>query len=145
MVDFNIRKATEGDVQYFFDSIQSTYNTKLDSIIFHERFKSLIKNKNAMIFVAYNNLQNIVGSIICEKKSNLADGVNCVLIKEFYITPKYRKLNIADKLYEYIETKAASLSIYKVEVLCNINATTTQSFYMRKKFKSEKKLYTKIF
>jgi len=145
MLEFNIRNATEGDVNYFFESIELTYNTKLDSIVFFERFKSLIKNKNSLIFVAYNNLQNIVGSIICEKKANLVDGFNCVLIKEFYVTPKYRKLNIADKLYEHVESKAANLSIYRVEVLCNINATTTQSFYMRKKFKSEKKLFTKIF
>ncbi len=145
MSDYIIRNATEGDVNYFFESIQLTYNTKLDSVVFYEKYKTLLKNKNSLIFVATNNLQNIVGSIICEKKYNLVDDSGCILIKEFYITPKYRKLNIADKLYESLEKKATSLSIYKFEVLCNINATTTQGFYMRKKFKSEKKLYAKIF
>ncbi len=145
MSDYNIRNATEGDVNYFFESIQQTYNTKLDSVLFFERYKSLVKSKHSLILVACNNLQNIVGSIICEKKYNLFDECGCILIKEFYISPKYRKLNIADKLYEMLEKKAASLYIYKLEVLCNTCATTTQNFYMRKKFKSEKKLYSKIF
>jgi GNAT superfamily N-acetyltransferase len=65
-------------------------------------------------------------------------------IKEFYISPKYRKLNLANDLFHHIEVAADMLGVFKIEVLCNLTATTTQNFYLRNKFKIDKKSYVKL-
>jgi len=141
--NWKIRKAELNDINYFHQALEQTYLSNINIEIFGEQFKKVIKNKNSFVYVAENTLGNQMGCIICEKEENIFSNKPNIQIKEFYISPNYRKLNVADDLFLYVYEKAIKQGFDKIEVLCNITSTTTQNFYSRKKFRPTKKLYVK--
>jgi N-acetylglutamate synthase-like GNAT family acetyltransferase len=141
--NWKIRKAELNDINYFHQALEQTYLGNINIEIFREQFKKIIKNKNSFIYVAENTLGNQMGCIICEKEENIFSSKPNIQIKEFYISPNYRKLNVADDLFLYVYEKAIKQGFDKIEVLCNLTSTTTQNFYSRKKFRPTKKLYMK--
>ena len=141
--NWKIRKAELNDVNYFHQALEQTYLSNINIEIFGEQFKKVIKNKNSFVYVAENTLGNQMGCIICEKEENIFSNKPNIQIKEFYISPNYRKLNVADDLFLYVYEKAIKQGFDKIEVLCNLTSTTTQNFYSRKKFRPTKKLYVK--
>jgi ribosomal protein S18 acetylase RimI-like enzyme len=140
---WEIRNATENDVDYFLEAFHQIYNQQFDKHNFTELFKKKIKSQNSLLFVAQNTLGNIIGCMVCEKQESLQILKPFLQIKEFYISPKYRKFNLAEDMYVYIENKAIKMGIPKIEVLCNYTATTTQNFYLRRKFMIDRKSYVK--
>lgn len=140
---WDIRKATIEDVDYFLEAYFQIYNTKFEKSLFLEIFKKKLKSQFSLLYVAQNALGNIIGCIICEKQESLQLLKPIIQIKEFYISPKYRKFNLAEDLYTYVEEKAIKQGIPKIEVMCNYTATTTQNFYLRRKFVIDRKSYIK--
>jgi N-acetylglutamate synthase-like GNAT family acetyltransferase len=141
--NWNIRKAELKDLNYVHQALEQTYLNTIDIEMFREQFKKKIQNKNSFIYVAANALGNQMGCIICEKEENVISNKPNIQIKEFFITPIYRKLNVADDLFLHVYEKAMQKGFDKIEVLCNLTSTTTQNFYSRKKFRPTKKLYVK--
>jgi len=141
--NWTIRKANLKDVNYFHQSIQHIHSMNIDMDIFKEQFVKKLRNRNCLLYVIETTLANPIGCICCEKEESLLTNKPIIQIKEFYISPMYRKLNIADELFLYIYEKSVKLGMNKIEVLCNLNSTTTQNFYARKKFLPIKKLYVK--
>jgi len=141
--NWKIRKAELNDINYFHQALEQTYLSNINIEIFGEQFKKVIKNKNSFVYVAENTLGNQMGCIICEKEEKIFSNKPNIQIKEFYISPNYRKLNVADDLFLYVYEKAIKQGFDKIEVLCNLTSTTTQNFYSRKKFRPTKKLYVK--
>jgi N-acetylglutamate synthase-like GNAT family acetyltransferase len=141
--NWKIRKAELTDINYFHQAIEQVYMYSINMEIFMQQFKKKIKNKNSLLYVAVNTLGNQMGCIICEKEENIISNKPNFQIKEFYISPNYRKLNVADDLFLHVYEKAMKQGVEKIEVLCNLTSTTTQNFYSRKKFKPIKKLYVK--
>jgi N-acetylglutamate synthase-like GNAT family acetyltransferase len=140
---WEIRNATEHDLDYFLDAFYQIYNQQLDQHSFFELFKKKLKSQNSLLFVAQNTLGNIIGCMVCEKQESLQILKPMIQIKEFYISPKYRKFNLAEDMYVYIENKAIKMGVPRIEVLCNYTATTTQNFYLRRKFVIDRKSYIK--
>jgi ribosomal protein S18 acetylase RimI-like enzyme len=140
---WEIRNATEQDLDYFLDAFHQIYNQQLDKHSFFELFKKKLKSQNSLLFVAQNTLGNIIGCMVCEKQESLQILKPMIQIKEFYISPKYRKFNLAEEMYVHIENKAIKMGVPKIEVLCNYTATTTQNFYLRRKFVIDRKSYIK--
>jgi N-acetylglutamate synthase-like GNAT family acetyltransferase len=141
--NWTIRKANLKDVNYFHQSIQHIHSMNIDMDIFKEQFVKKLRNRNCLLYVIETTVANPIGCICCEKEESLLTNKPIIQIKEFYISPMYRKLNIADELFLYIYEKSVKLGMNKIEVLCNLNSTTTQNFYARKKFLPIKKLYVK--
>jgi N-acetylglutamate synthase-like GNAT family acetyltransferase len=141
--NWTIRKANLKDLNYFHESIQQIHSMNIDMDIFKEQFVKKLRNRNCLLYVIETTLANPIGCICCEKEESLLTNKPIIQIKEFYISPMYRKLNIADELFLYIYEKSVKLGMNKIEVLCNLNSTTTQNFYARKKFLPIKKLYVK--
>lgn len=141
--NWTIRKANLKDLNYFHQSIQQIHSMNIDMDIFKEQFVKKLRNRNCLLYVIETTLANPIGCICCEKEESLLTNKPIIQIKEFYISPMYRKLNIADELFLYIYEKSVKLGMNKIEVLCNLNSTTTQNFYARKKFLPIKKLYVK--
>ena len=141
--NWNIRKAELKDLNYVHQALDQTYLNTIDIEMFRAQFKKKIQNKNSFIYVAANTLGNQMGCIICEKEENVISNKPNIQIKEFFITPIYRKLNVADDLFLHVYEKAMKQGFDKIEVLCNLTSTTTQNFYSRKKFRPTKKLYVK--
>jgi N-acetylglutamate synthase-like GNAT family acetyltransferase len=141
--NWKIRKATVNDANYFHQSLEQIHALKIDIEVFIAQFKKKLKNRNALFYVIETNIGNQIGCICCEKEEKLTSTKQIIQIKEFYISPAYRKLNIADELFTYIYEKSIHMSVEKIEVLCNLNATITQNFYLRKKFTPSKKLFVK--
>ena len=141
--NWKIRKAELNDLNYFHQALEQIYLNSIDIQMFGNQFKKIIKNKNCFVYVAENTFGNQMGCIICEKEENIFSYKPNIQIKEFYISPNYRKLNVADDLFLYVYEKATKQGFEKIEVLCNLTSTTTQNFYLRKKFRPTKKLYVK--
>ena len=141
---WEIRKAVLEDMDYLIESYNQIYGINLDKHSFLELFKKKIKSQSSLIYVAENALGNLIGCIVCEKQETFHLLKPVLQIKEFYISPKYRKFNLADELYSFVEQKAQKFGIYKIEVMCNMTATTTQNFYLRKKFISDRRSYVKM-
>ena len=91
---WEIRNATENDVDYFLEAFHQIYNQLFDKNNFTELFKKKIKSQNSLLFVAQNTLGNIIGCMVCEKQESLQILKPFLQIKEFYISPKYRKFNL---------------------------------------------------
>ncbi len=141
--NWKIRKANLIDVNYFHQSIEQIHSMKIQFDVFTEQFKKKLKNKNCLLYVIETTLGSQIGCICCEKEESFLTSRPIIQIKEFYISPAYRKLNIADDLFLFIYEKSIQLGMDKIEVLCNLNSTTTQNFYSQKKFIPVKKLYVK--
>jgi len=140
---WTIRKAQIDDVDYFLESYNLIYGLKNDKNAFTELYKKKLKSQSSLLCVALNTLGNPIGCIVCEKQESFQILKPVLQIKEFYISPKYRKLHLADDLYIFIENLALKSGITKIEVMCNLTATTTQYFYLRKKFVLDRKTYVK--
>jgi GNAT superfamily N-acetyltransferase len=143
MKDWQIRKAQLGDFNYFYQAIQEVHGNSIDSVIFKVQFSKKIISKSDFIYVIETLLGNSIGFIVCNKVESFINNKPNIQINEFYISPNYRKMNLADELFLFIYEKALKLGFHKIEVLCNLTSTTTQNFYTRKKFKPTKKLYIK--
>jgi GNAT superfamily N-acetyltransferase len=141
---WEIRKAVLADADYFLASYFQIYGIKLDEHSFSEMFKKKIKSQSSLLCVAINAIGNKIGCIVCERHESFQVLKPVLQIKEFYISPKYRKFNLADEIYSFVETKAAKMGVNKIEVMCNLSATTTQNFYLRKKFTLDRKSYVKV-
>jgi len=141
---WEIRKAEWEDVDYLIVAFTEIYGTPFDKFTFSESYKKKLKSQQSIIYVAENAIGNLIGCIVCEKQILLQLLEPIIQIKEFYISPKYRKLNLAEDLYYHLENKAIKMGINKIEVMCNYTATTTQNFYLRKKFVADRKSYIKI-
>lgn len=138
-----IRKAGIEDIDYFMESYFQIYASHFEKNAFVELYKKKLKSQSSWLYVAENALGNKIGCIVCEKQETFQLPQSILQIREFYISPKYRKYHLADDLYVYIENKAIKMGITKIEVLCNLTATTTQNFYLRKKFVTDRKSYVK--
>ena len=143
ILPINIRSVRLDDFEFIFDSLQQIH-LNLDKNIFLENFKKKTKNKKSWIFIAENLGSQKLGFIICENLHFIHFKKEAIIISNFYIAPKYRKMKVADLLYEFVEAKAINYNIHQVLVMCNITATTTQNFYTKHKFKFDKKTYLKI-
>lgn len=141
---WDFRKAELLDADFFIESYFQIYGLKLDKLSFLELYKKKLKSQSSLLYVAVNAIGNTIGCIVCEKQESFQVLKPVLQIKEFYISPKYRKFNLADDLYAYVEDKAVKSGIPKIEVMCNLTATTTQNFYLRKKFTTDKKSYIKL-
>jgi N-acetylglutamate synthase-like GNAT family acetyltransferase len=141
--NWSIRKATVNDANYFHQSIEQIHAMKIDVEVFIAQFKKKLKSRNSLFYVIETTMGNQIGCICCDKEEMLTSTKQIIQIKEFYISPAYRKLNIADELFAYIYEKSLHMSVDKIEVLCNLNSTITQNFYLRKKFTPSKKLFVK--
>ena len=141
--DWEIKNASYEDADFFLNSFREIYGHHFDVFFFVEFFKKKINSPHSILCVAVNSNGNRIGCFVCEKQELFQDLKPVLQIKEFYISPKYRKLKLADDIYAYIEQKAFEIGFSRIEVMCNIKATTTHNFYRRKKFEADKKLYTK--
>jgi ribosomal protein S18 acetylase RimI-like enzyme len=141
--DWDIRKACINDLNYFHQAVEEIYNKKIDIHIFNEQFKKKVSNRNSFLYVIETAIGNLLGFIVCDKAESLISNKPTLHITEFYISPKYRKMNLADELFLDMYDKASKMGFDKIEVLCNLTSTTTQNYYVRKKFSPTKKLYIK--
>jgi N-acetylglutamate synthase-like GNAT family acetyltransferase len=141
--NWKIRKANLNDLKYFHQAIEQIHSMKIELEVFQEQFVKKLKNKNCLLYVIETTIGSQIGCICCEKEEGLLTNKPIMQIKEFYVSPAYRKLNIAEDLFLFIYDKSIQLGMDKIEVLCNLNSTTTQNFYSRKKFIPIKKLYVK--
>jgi len=142
-LQINIRSVRLDDFDFIFEALQQIH-LNLDKDIFLENFKTKTKNKKSWIFIAENFGSQKLGFIICENMHFIHFKKEAIIISNFYISPKYRKMKVADLLYEFVEAKAIDYNIHQILVMCNITATTTQNFYTKHKFKFDKKTYQKI-
>jgi ribosomal protein S18 acetylase RimI-like enzyme len=142
-LQINIRSVRLDDFDFIFEALQQIH-LNLDKDIFLENFKTKTKNKKSWIFIAENIGSQKLGFIICENMNFIHFKKEAIIISNFYIAPKYRKMKVADLLYEFVEAKAIDYNIHQILVMCNITATTTQNFYTKHKFKFDKKTYQKI-
>jgi ribosomal protein S18 acetylase RimI-like enzyme len=141
--NWNFRKAVLQDVDYFLEAYFQIYGAPLDRHSFVELYKKKLKSQSSYLYVAENELGSTIGCIVCELQESFQILKPVLQIKEFYISQKYRKLHLADELYAYVERTVINKGIAKIEVLCNLTSTTTQNFYIRKKFIGDKKSYIK--
>jgi len=142
-LQINIRSVRLDDFDFIFEALQQIH-LNLDKDIFLENFKTKTKNKKSWIFIAENLGSQKLGFIICENMHFIHYKKEAIIISNFYIAPKYRKMKVADLLYEFVEAKAIEHDVQQILVMCNITATTTQNFYTKHKFKFDKKTYLKI-
>ncbi len=140
---WTIRKATSNDLPYFIVSLSQIHLNEFDMENFSVKYNKICSTRNYIIAVAENELGNIIGCIIGEKIDFHINNKKAIQLKDFFVSPKYRKYHLADVLYAHVEAKAIQMGINNIEVLCNPVATTTQTFYLRKKFVADKKMYKK--
>jgi len=141
--DWQIRKAQIADFNYFYQAMQEVYGIAIEEQVFNKQFIKKVNSKTSFIYILETVLGNQIGFIVCDKVESFIDSKPNLQIHEFYISPNYRKMHLADELFLHIYEKASKLGFNKIEVLCNLTSTTTQNFYTRKKFKPTKKLYIK--
>jgi ribosomal protein S18 acetylase RimI-like enzyme len=137
-----IRNAKKEDFNFIYESLKLIY-TDLDKIGFLKRINIIQKKKKSWILVAENELNHIIGFIISQNIHYIDFQHESIIISDFYIEPKYRKLKLADKLFQEVEERAIKNDFNQIIVMCNITATTTQNFYTKHKFKFIKKAYIK--
>ena len=92
-------------------------------------------------YIGYTNSQMNIEAF--SSLYELFDSTIHVDIAHLYIAPKYRKLNAADNLYEFIVAQCRVLKATKISVSCGINSTLNQRFYTRRKFIYIKKMFMK--
>jgi GNAT superfamily N-acetyltransferase len=141
--DWQIRKAQIADFNYFYQAMQEVYGIAIEEQVFNKQFIKKVNSKTSFIYILETVLGNQIGFIVCDKVESFIDSKPNLQIHEFYISPNYRKMHLADELFLHIYEKASKLGFNKIEVLCNLTSTTTQNFYTRKKFKPTKKLFIK--
>jgi ribosomal protein S18 acetylase RimI-like enzyme len=137
-----IRNAKKEDFSFIYESLKLIY-TDLDKIGFLDRINIIQNKKKSWILVAENELNHIIGFIISQNIHYIDFQHESIIISDFYIEPKYRKLKLADKLFQEVEERAIKNDFNQIIVMCNITATTTQNFYIKHKFKFIKKTYIK--
>ena len=141
---FYLKDADINDMQLFFESYIGYTNLKINVEIFNSLYKARIKEKGWRLFVLITSQnQKQAGCVVLKINEELFDSSVHIDIAHLYIAPKFRKLNAADALYEFIEAQCMLLKASKLSVACGINSTLNQRFYTRRKFSYVKKMFTK--
>jgi N-acetylglutamate synthase-like GNAT family acetyltransferase len=143
-IDYNFKKASIDDLSIFYESFVEYTNSYLTISEFSTIFETNLKDKNFLFFVL--NKKDKPGSVGCVALMLYNEVFNQKInadIAHLYILPKYRKLQAADALYEFIELKCRDYQISKITVACGINSTLNQNFYTKRKFNYVKKGFSK--
>lgn len=139
---FHIRNAKKDDFAYIYESLQLVYQD-LQQEEFLKKINIIFKKKKSWILVAENQFNKKIGFIISQNVNLINFKYQTLIITDFFINPKFRELKVADILYQELEQKAKENEFNEISVMCNINSTTTQNFYLKNKFKYNKKNYVK--
>lgn len=110
---------------------------------FDEFYKQKFKSKDYIFLIIEDEEKKEAGGVILQLRDTFLDKFPFLEIQTFFVTPKYRKLNAADFLYQAIVATAVEKKVFKLQVGCYINSTLNQNFYTKRGFKVHKKLYTK--
>jgi N-acetylglutamate synthase-like GNAT family acetyltransferase len=141
---YHFKLANKEDVQIFHESFVSYTNSFLRQDEFAVIFESKLKDKNKFFFLLQTELnKKTVGCVALNLSSELFEMDLNAEIVHFYILPKYRKLQAADILYNFIENKCKEFKVNKITVACGINSTLNQHFYTKRKFNYVKKGFLK--
>jgi len=143
LFQFNIRKARLNDIMFYQEFISLQLNKPWNVMDFDEFFKQKLKNKEYSFLIIEDEEKKLAGGIILQYRHTFLDKSPFLEIQTFFVTPKHRKLNAADFLYQAIVALAAEKKVFKLQVGCYINSTLNQNFYTKRGFKVHKKLYTK--
>ncbi|MEI6189374.1 MAG: GNAT family N-acetyltransferase [Chitinophagia bacterium] len=143
MIHFNVRKAQLNDVMHFQEAISMHLNKPWNVMEFDEFYKKKLKDKEYTFLIMVDDEKKVAGGVILQYRQTFLDKSPFLEIQTFFVTPKYRKLNAADFLYQAIAETASEKKVFKLQVGCYINSTLNQNFYTKRGFKVHKKLYTK--
>jgi ribosomal protein S18 acetylase RimI-like enzyme len=140
---FNIRKARLNDLLHYQEAISIHLNKPWNVMDFDEFYKQKFKSKDYIFLIIEDEEKKEAGGVILQLRDTFLDKFPFLEIQTFFVTPKYRKLNAADFLYQAIVATAVEKKVFKLQVGCYINSTLNQNFYTKRGFKVHKKLYTK--
>lgn len=141
---YYLKNADINDMQLFFDSYIGYTNSQINIEAFSNLYEARIKESGWQLFVLMTtSSQKQAGCVALRIESEIFDSAIHIDIAHLYITPKYRKINAADALYEFIEAQCKVLKAAKISVSCGINSTLNQRFYTRRKFAYVKKMFLK--
>lgn len=140
--DIKIRNIINKDHKFIYESLKFIY-PNLDEINFKNKLAIIQQKKKSWILVAENYQKNIIGFIVTQNFNLIQFQNESLIISDFYIDHKYRKIKVADILFSELEKRAKSKDYNQIVVMCHISATTTQTFYTKNKFIYNKKLYVK--
>ena len=142
---YYLKDADINDMQLFFESYIGYTNSQMNIEAFSSLYEARMNESGWQLFVLMtSSSQKQAGCVALKIESELFDSSIHIDIAHLYISPKYRKLNAADALYEFIEAECKVLSASKISVSCGINSTLNQRFYSRRKFAYVKKMYLKV-
>jgi GNAT superfamily N-acetyltransferase len=141
---YHLKLANKEDILIFYESFISYTNSFLRLEEFATIFESKLNDKNYHFFLLQTELnKKTIGCVAFNLYSEVFEMDLNAEIVHFYILPKYRKLQAADVLYNFIEDKCKELNVTKISVACGINSTLNQRFYTRRKFMYVKKKFLK--
>lgn len=143
MIHFNIRKALLNDVMHFQEAISMHLNKNWNLMDFDEFFKKKLKDKEYTFLMMEDDEKKVAGGVILQYRQTFLDKFPFIEIQSLFVTPKYRKLNAAEYLYQAIEKLAVEKKVFKLQVGCYMNSTLNQNFYTKHGFKVYKKSYVK--
>jgi len=131
---FNIRPVKIKDVESIYSLICQLENGKLDIVAFKKIYKSNIKNKNNIYYLAEIE-GTIIGFISFHTQSLLH---HCGLvgeIQEFYIEQNYRNKGIGKQLFAVVIKYANQQGLKSIEVTSNKNRIENIAVYENLGFK----------
>lgn len=141
---YYLKDADINDMQLFFESYIGYTNSQIDIEAFSSLYEARMNESGWQLFVLMtSSSQKKAGCVALKIESELFDNSIHIDIAHLYVSPKYRKLNAADALYEFIEAQCKVLKAAVISVSCGINSTLNQRFYTRRKFMYVKKLFLK--
>jgi len=143
MIHFKIRKAQLNDVMHFQEAISMHLNKPWNVMEFDEFYKKKLKDKEYTFLMMEDDEKKVAGGVILQYRQTFLDKFAFIEIQDLFVTPKYRKLNAAEYLYQAIEKLAVEKKVFKLQVGCYINSTLNQNFYTKHGFKVHKKSYVK--
>ena len=141
---FTIRKANATDHDFFYQSYTATFGIAITSDVFFDNFKKRINDNNYLFLVMIAGHTNTFAGCSIVKFESDTFGLSLTSEIEFlYVNPKFRKLNAAEYICNYVEKVSIEKGANKIKVDCAINSTLNQHFYARRKFVLQKKGYLK--
>ena len=144
-IRYEFRKADIKDAQIFFESYQGYTNSFLRLEEFVAIFETKLKDNQLHFFIVETfDTNKSIGCLALRYYSEIFENDLIAEIAHFYIAPKFRKLQAADILYDFIETSCMKAEAAKLTVACGINSTINQRFYTRRKFTYIKKMFSKL-
>jgi ribosomal protein S18 acetylase RimI-like enzyme len=144
-VSYHFRAAKSSDVEIFYDSHLDYTNSFLRIGEFAAIFDAKLNDNNFHFFIlTTGDTKKTIGCVALRYYQEVFDDEVIAEIAHFYIVPKYRKLQAADILYDFIETSCIEANTAKLTVACGINSTLNQRFYTRRKFTYIKKMFSKL-